>query len=238
MPPDPPPAALRLDIDHDALSDNWRTLDRLSGEASAGAAVKADGYGLGVAAVVPTLHAAGCRDFFVAHWGEVAAVAAHAPATAIAVLHGVLCDADVAYARAIGARPVINSLAQARRWLAAGGGPCDLMIDTGINRLGLPMADIGDEAIGRLEASGLMREMTDRLATDDELAAAYRAAHEAYLARREEIGHVDEIAGISAGGMPNRVKCLHVLVGHALAADVIWRLLRAPRRAPEPAGER
>jgi hypothetical protein len=73
-------------------------------------------------------------------------------------------------------------------------------------------------AIGTLESSGLMREMTARLTGDDELAAAYRRAHEAYLARREEIGHVEEIAGISAGGMPNRVKCLHVLVGHALAA--------------------
>ena len=72
-------------------------------------------------------------------------------------------------------------------------------------------------AIGTLEASGLMREMTDRLATDPELAAAYRAAHESYLARREEIGHVEQIAGISAGGMPTRVKCLHVLVGHSLA---------------------
>jgi hypothetical protein len=73
-------------------------------------------------------------------------------------------------------------------------------------------------AIGTLEASGLMSEMTDRLAAEPELAAAYTAAHEAYLARREEIGHVDEIDGISAGGMPRRVKCLHVLVGHALAA--------------------
>jgi hypothetical protein len=73
-------------------------------------------------------------------------------------------------------------------------------------------------AIGRLEASGLMREMTERLRTDDELAARYRGAHEAYLARREQLGRVDEIAGVSAGGMPNRVKCLHVLVGHALAA--------------------
>jgi hypothetical protein len=73
-------------------------------------------------------------------------------------------------------------------------------------------------AVGRLEASGLMREMSERLRTDDELAAGYRAAHEAYLARREAIGHVEEIAGISAGGMPNRVKCLHVLAGHALAA--------------------
>jgi hypothetical protein len=73
-------------------------------------------------------------------------------------------------------------------------------------------------AIGTLEASGLMREMTDRLRTDPELATAYRRAHEAYLARRESIAHVDEIAGISAGGMPNRVKCLHVLVAHSLAA--------------------
>jgi hypothetical protein len=73
-------------------------------------------------------------------------------------------------------------------------------------------------AIGTLESSGLMREMTERLRTDEALAAAYRAAHESYLARREELGHVEQIAGVSAGGMPNRVKCLHVLVAHALAA--------------------
>jgi hypothetical protein len=72
-------------------------------------------------------------------------------------------------------------------------------------------------AIGTLESSGLMREMTERLATDPELAVAYGRAHESYLVRREQIEHVDEIAGISAGGMPNRVKCLHVLVGHSLA---------------------
>jgi uncharacterized protein len=73
-------------------------------------------------------------------------------------------------------------------------------------------------AIGRLEAAGLMREMTDRLETDPELAGAYRCAHEAYLRRRAELGDVPEIAGTSAGGMPTRVKCLHALVGHALAA--------------------
>jgi hypothetical protein len=73
-------------------------------------------------------------------------------------------------------------------------------------------------SIGTLEASGLMRRMSDRLTDDAELAATYRAAHEAYLARREQIEHVDEIDGISAGGMPKRVKCLHVLVAHSLAA--------------------
>ncbi|CAN5173873.1 DUF501 domain-containing protein [soil metagenome] len=73
-------------------------------------------------------------------------------------------------------------------------------------------------AVSTLEASGLMKELTARLQEDAELAAAYRRAHEAYLADREELGHVEEIAGVSAGGMPTRVKCLHVLVGHALAA--------------------
>ena len=72
--------------------------------------------------------------------------------------------------------------------------------------------------IGTLEASGLMKEMTDRLAEDERLAAAYRRAHEHYLEVREGIGHVPEIAGVSAGGMPTRVKCLHVLAAHALAA--------------------
>ena len=76
--------------------------------------------------------------------------------------------------------------------------------------------------IGTLEASGLMREMTERLGTDGELAAGYQRAHDAYLAARADIAsatgqEVPEIAGVSAGGMPRRVKCLHVLAGQALA---------------------
>jgi hypothetical protein len=72
-------------------------------------------------------------------------------------------------------------------------------------------------AIGTLEAGGLMAVMTRRLGADPDLAAGYRAAHEDYLRRRGELGRVTEIDGISAGGMPDRVKCLHVLVAHALA---------------------
>ena len=81
-------------------------------------------------------------------------------------------------------------------------------------------------AVGTCESSGTMREMTERLAADPELAAAYRAAHTDYLHRRDEVaaatgvGEVPEIAGISAGGMPDRVKCLHVLLAHALAAGL------------------
>ncbi|WP_022919337.1 DUF501 domain-containing protein [Ruania albidiflava] len=71
--------------------------------------------------------------------------------------------------------------------------------------------------VGTLEAEGLMRQMTERLAEDEELAAAYQRAHEDYLRRRAELGEVPEIEGISAGGMPTRVKCLHVLVAHSLA---------------------
>ena len=73
-------------------------------------------------------------------------------------------------------------------------------------------------AIGTLEASGMMREMTERLAADRELARQYREAHEDYLRRRFELGVVPQISGVSAGGMPDRVKCLHVLVAHSLAA--------------------
>lgn len=73
-------------------------------------------------------------------------------------------------------------------------------------------------AMSTLEAEHLMRDLTDELAADEELRSAYGRAHEAYIADRETFGDVDEIAGISAGGMPTRVKCLHALLGHALAA--------------------
>lgn len=70
--------------------------------------------------------------------------------------------------------------------------------------------------VSSVESAGLMKEMTARLAADPDLAARYEAAHERYVARREEIEAVAEIAGISAGGMPQRVKCLHVHLAHAL----------------------
>lgn len=73
-------------------------------------------------------------------------------------------------------------------------------------------------ACSTLEASGVMADMTGRLADDRALAAAYAHAHEAYLADRAGLGEVPEIDGVSAGGMPVRVKCLHALVAHSLAA--------------------
>ncbi|GJF17746.1 hypothetical protein NGTWS0302_14900 [Mycolicibacterium cyprinidarum] len=70
-------------------------------------------------------------------------------------------------------------------------------------------------AASRLESSGLMRDMTDRLAQDPGLAASYRRAHEAYLAERDAIEPLG--TQFSGGGMPDRVKCLHVLIAHSLA---------------------
>lgn len=72
--------------------------------------------------------------------------------------------------------------------------------------------------VGRLEGTGVMREMEARLAADPELQTSYAAAHEHYLEARGDLGDVPEIDGVSAGGMPDRVKCLHVLLAHSLAA--------------------
>lgn len=148
---DLPPAALRLTIDAEALTHNWQSLDRLSGTARAGAAVKADGYGLGAGRVARVLQAAGCTDFFVAHWSEAAELSRMIDPARVAVLHGPMRDGDAAFAVSVGVRPVINSLDQAARWLAAGGGACDLMVDTGINRIGLGLADLADPLVARLD---------------------------------------------------------------------------------------
>ncbi|MEO5640892.1 MAG: alanine racemase [Sphingomicrobium sp.] len=127
---------LRLRIDRAALAANWRWLAATSGTV-AGAAVKADGYGLGAGAVTEGLAEAGCRDFFVATWDEALRLGPLPASCSLSVLHGVGPD-DVHAALASSARPVLNSAEQIARWKAiAPDRPCDLMIDTGMNRLGL-----------------------------------------------------------------------------------------------------
>lgn len=190
-----PPAALRLDIDHGALAANWRALNRMSGQARAGAAVKADAYGIGARVAVPLLRAEGCRDFFVTYASEAADILDLVPAAEIALLHGPLSDADAAWARATGVRPVINSVLQARRWLEAGGGACDLMIDTGINRLGLSLDEAGDEAIGRLDIDVLH----SHLASADEEAPLNALQQSRWLQARGAIRHCRAALANSAG---------------------------------------
>ncbi len=123
---------LRLTIDRSALAANWRWLAERAG-APAGAAIKADGYGIGARGAFETLIEAGCRDFFVSTWWEAAELGPVPEGVSLAVLHGVGPD------DAIGdARPVLNSAEQVARWKTSGGSrPCDVMIDTGMNRLGL-----------------------------------------------------------------------------------------------------
>ena len=132
---------LRLKLDGDALVANWRWLAAQSGGAACGAAVKADGYGLGAREVVARLAKAGCRDFFVATWDEAVALGDLPEGCALSVLHGVR-EEDMAVALASAARPVLNTPAQVARWRETRR-PCDIMIDTGMNRLGLsPSGDV------------------------------------------------------------------------------------------------
>jgi alanine racemase len=192
-----PPRSLRLALDRSALADNWRALDALSGAAAAGAAVKADGYGLGAAQVVPVLREAGCRDFFVAHFSEAGQVSALTDPARISVLHGPLHAADVAYARALGVKPVINSHYQAQLWIEGGGGACDLMVDTGINRLGLAMSDLADPALRKLEIDLLC----SHLASADEDAPLNGLQLQRWQAARAQLPHQRSSLANSAGIM-------------------------------------
>ncbi len=199
MPIELPSTTLRLAIDSAALAANWKTLDRLSGKARAGAAVKADGYGLGARSVVPVLRDAGCTDFFVAHWAEAADLLDLVPPGTLAVLHGPLQADDVRFAKATGVKPVLNSLEQIARWLEAGGGLCDLMIDTGINRLGLPIADLGNSLLARLEVDVLMSHLASA-EEDSPQNTLQRARWEAARAQlRHRRASIANSAGITLG---------------------------------------
>ena len=129
---------LRLTIDRAALQANWRWLADRAG-VPAGAAIKADGYGIGARETFEALLEAGCRDFFVSTWWEAEQLGPVSEGTSLVVLHGPGPD-DAP----VGARPTLNSPQQVARWKAIGGGrPCDVMLDTGMNRLGLRATDAG-----------------------------------------------------------------------------------------------
>lgn len=166
----------RLSLSTDALVGNWRALAQLSGPAACGAAVKADGYGLGADAVVARLVAAGCRDLFVATWAEAAALGA--TGAALSVLHGVRA-ADLPSIDLPGARPVLGTPAQVARWREAGRGrACDVMVDTGMNRLGVSADDIAAGLLDGLAIDTLM----SHLACADEPGSAMNETQRARFA--------------------------------------------------------
>ena len=146
----------RLRLDSAALVANWSALAALSGPAACGAAIKADGYGLGAVEVARRLAQAGCRDFFVATWAEAEALAPLG--LPVAVLHGVR-EEDMPAAREGFAWPVLNTERQVARWRAAGGGRCDVMVDTGMSRLGIAPAAVSDGTLDGLEIGTLMSHL-------------------------------------------------------------------------------
>ena len=140
-------AHAHLTIDLDALADNYRLLDRLSGPAACAAVVKANAYGLGVDRVAPVLHAAGCRAFFVATGAEALELReildAGGGEAEILVLNGIAAQAaEARRARDRGLVPVLNSGEEVAQWRALGGRPdVALHVDTAMNRLGMPVAE-------------------------------------------------------------------------------------------------
>jgi alanine racemase len=149
---------LRLSLDRAALQHNWQWLTRMSGGAACGAAVKANGYGLGAPEVVAHLAAVGCRDFFVATWAEAQALMPIASGLSVSVLHGVRQE-DMAMAVGSAARPVLSTPEQIARWRQAGGGACDVMIDTGMNRLGIDWRSDVAGLVNGLEIDVLMSHL-------------------------------------------------------------------------------
>lgn len=150
---------LRLRIDAGALTSNYRWLAEKGGPAACGGVVKANGYGLGSAGVLRRLTAAGCRDFFVATWAEARELAPCLDdGLSLSVLHGVR-DEDMGLALGMNARPVLNSPEQIARWKACDGGPCDVMIDTGMNRLGVSLNDIDPALFDGLQIDTLMSHL-------------------------------------------------------------------------------
>ncbi|MGL4811220.1 MAG: alanine racemase, partial [Beijerinckiaceae bacterium] len=139
-----------LTIHRGALAENGRLLRARararSPNTECAAVVKADAYGCGIEAVVPTLENAGCRTFFVAHLSEAARMRSVSPSSTVYVLNG-LPPGSAAHYRTLDARPVIGSRDEAAEWQASGGGACALHIDTGMNRLGVSAADLADESV-------------------------------------------------------------------------------------------
>lgn len=232
---------LRLTLDRAALQHNWRWLAETAGTAC-GAAIKADGYGIGARGAMGTLFEAGCREFFVSTWAEADELGALPDGAGLVVLHGVGPD-DSEAALKSSARPVLNSGEQVARWQAiAPGKPCDVMIDTGINRLGLRPEESG--GLAGLTIDTLMSHLAcadedhplnaTQLERFREVAAAvpakrYSLANSAGICLGRDYAFDLVRPGIALyGGVPRSEAAGHIRqVAHVEAAVVQRRTIRA-----------
>jgi alanine racemase len=225
--------ALRLRLDSAALQSNWRWLQR-TGAAPAGAAVKADGYGLGAIEVTKRLAEAGCRDFFVSTWAEAEALGRLPAGASLSVLHGIGPDDTVAAV----ARPVLNTPRQVARWKQiAPGEPCDVMVDTGMNRLGLRTDEIAlldglviDTLMSHLasadEDSGLNHAQLERFRAVRAAVPAkrYSLANSAGICLGPDYGFDLTRPGLALyGGIPRREAEGHIVQVVLPEAEVIQR---------------
>lgn len=200
-------SSARLVVDTAALVANWRSFAAASGGAETGAAIKANGYGLGARQVMLALAVAGCREMFVAHWSEVAALMPLPEGVRVAVLHGV-APADVGAALQLPARPVLGSAAQIAAWRTTGR-PFDIMVDTGINRLGLSAAEARSGLLDGLEIDTL----------HSHLACAEQPGHPL---NAQQLAHFAEIAA----AIPARRRALANSGGITLGSDYVFDLTR------------
>lgn len=251
-----PPSPLRLRIDLDALAANWRQLRALSG-VDTGAAVKANGYGLGAKAVTNRLYAEGCRTVYVSNWQEAAALEGHPPDLRVKVLHGVDA-ADLPAALSIDADPVLVSPEQVALWRAHGQGRrCDIMVDTGMNRLGfdwrgfctemfagmdvdtvhshLACADIPDHPL-----NGLQRDRFETVVMALGIRGALANTAGIFLGRDYTFGHVRPgiglyggIAGLHQVVFPSArvIQCRDVPAGEISGYGATWTTPRDSRLA-------
>ena len=195
---------LRLTLDRAVLQHNWRWLREISGTAC-GAAIKADGYGIGAREAMSALLEVGCRDFFVSTWAEAEELGPVPEGASLVVLHGVGPD-DVEAALASPARPTLNTAGQVARWKdIAPGRSCDVMIDTGINRLGLR----GEET-----------SCLDGLAIDT-LMSHLACADEDHPLNTKQLGRFREVAAAVAAKRYSLANSAGICLGRDYAFDLV-----------------
>ena len=205
-------SAATLCVDLDALAHNHAVLRGLAGGAEVAPVVKADGYGLGAAAVARRLAAEGARTFYVARLGEGEALRRTLPDAEIRVLDG-CAEGAAARLRTARLTPVLSSLDQVEAWRACGGGEAALHVDTGMNRLGL-----APEELDALASSSDRLRGVETVALVSHLACAEDAAHPLNARQRDRFARA---AAALPGPRRSLANSAGVLLGPGYTLDEV-----------------